>query len=146
MSKYALVKAEDAYILSTESATAQLMDLLSYYDINLGLVEDEMARKQLERQLDQIVDYIRRGKVEVRRTKDEKIEVVHHTEKKSELVYAEVNAAAKQAMDRHPVEARYGRLYAFMGALSGVGHEGIVLLGAKDLAIVDLLGSVFQAA
>lgn len=145
-SRYALPATKKEYKLSPEAAEAQLLDMLCYYDIDIARVANEAEQTALERAFDQLRDYIREGKVEIRRGTGEKLEVVHNTVSGSQLVYGEVGAAAKLAMDKHPGDQHYARTYAMLGSLSGVGSAGIQKLGPKDLAVAEILGTLFRAA
>jgi hypothetical protein len=49
-------------------------------------------------------------------------------------------------MEKFEAGAGYSRIYAFMGALCGVGKAGIEKLPARDLGVVEVLGSVFLNA
>lgn len=146
MSRYALKKPETEKKLSEEVATEQLMELLGYYDVDIARIEDEAERQKLERVFDQLRDYIREGKIEIRRGEKEKLEVAQNTSAGSQIVYTEVGGPAKLAMDKHPGAQHYARVYALLGSLSSLGSAGIQKLPAKDLAVAEILGSVFLAA
>lgn len=150
VSKYALERKPAEYLLSEEVAREQLMLLLTYYDIDLGRIptDDDKGAEALsmsERTFDAIVDYIRLGKLEMRRDAKEKVEVVHTLENGTAVIYGELGAPAKLAMDKCPPEAQYARRYALMGSLSSVGSEGIQKFKARDLAIAEVLGMLFMS-
>lgn len=141
MSKYAPSKGPD-YILSEEAAAEQIQQVIDYYDIDPSKLGD--AADSYEIALDALVDAIRRGVLEVTRGKDDKLEVKHNLKSGDVITYGEVNAKAKLAMDKFSRQENYRRLYAFMGSLCGLGSAGIEKLPARDLSLVELLGTVFS--
>lgn len=150
-SRFALVKATEVAPgslgrLSKEAAMDQVMTFLSYYDIDVARITDEQALEQSERTLEHLCSFVEEGRVEIRRGEGEKLEVVHNLKGGLAVVYGEVNATAKLAMDKYPAEARYARVYAMMGSLSSLGSEGIQKFHVRDLAVVDILGSLFMGA
>lgn len=151
-SKYALPKKTEIFKLSEESARDQVIDLLDYYDIDIEKAPDTVGedggmspREALERALDQLTAYVRRGRVEIERDADNRIKVRQTLSKGEPLEFREVNAHAKLAMDRAKGKG-YGRLYAMMGSLCGLGETAITKLPARDLAVVEILGTVFSNA
>lgn len=152
LEKYAIRKPQADYLLSEESATEQLVDLLTYYDIDVVRLtagdskEERQAASGLEKSLDSVVDAIRRGVLEVKRDDVGKLTVIQKLKGGSELTYAEVAAKHKLAMERFDANAGYSRIYAFMGALCGIGKTGIEKLPPQDLGIVEVLGTVFSNA
>lgn len=146
VSRYALKRKTSGFIISEEVAEEQVLDLLTYYDIDLSKIKDPVKIAFVERVFDQLRDYIRRGQVEIKWDNESRLEVAQHLSGGQEVIYSEVSAKAKLAMDRAPQEARYARIYAIMGSLSGLGSTAIEKLPARDLAVVEILGSVFLNA
>lgn len=144
--RFALNKPETRYQFSEDVARDQLMLLLEYYDIDTGRITDLDLRRDAEQPLDHLLDLIRMGKVEIRRTVQEKVEVVHTLQSGETVIYGELNAKAKLAMDKHSTDARYARKYALMGSLCGMGSAAIELFPPRDLAVVDLLAMLFMNA
>jgi hypothetical protein len=137
-----------APLLSEESATDQVVEILDYYDVDVELLtggNDEQSAA-LEKSLDKVRDAIRHGKLEVTRDAKERLVVVQHLEGGEKLEYKEINAAAKLAADKVPSGHNYARVYAFMGSLAGVGRAGIEKLPTRDLGITECLGTVFLNA
>lgn len=147
-SKYGLVKAAAAYVLSKESAHEQVMDLLSYYDIDVERMaaSNANAGAVLERSFDQLADFIRQGRVEVVRAADGRVTVKQHVTGTDPLVYGELGAKHKLAMDRCKEGENYQRMYNLMGSLCGLGSAAIEKLPARDLAVVEVLSTVFSNA
>jgi hypothetical protein len=147
MSKYALPpKPAEAFQLSEESAMVQVLDFLTYYDIDTARAVDSDNLAAVERTLDALRDFIREGKVEIRRDSNSKLEVVHNLAGGTPITYRELNAEAKLATDRLPGNAGIARAYALMGSLSGIGSDGIKKFSPRDLTIVELLSQLFMNA
>lgn len=145
MSKYAIVPRAE-FILSEESAVAEVVRLLTYYDIDVETISDAESKAAFERSLDALTKYVRTGTVEVTEDADSRLSVVQHLPSGATLTYGELGAKHKLAMDRVPREESYKRIYALMGSLCGLGPTAIEKLSAKDLAVVEVLGTVFSNA
>lgn len=151
MSKFSLNKDSKNYLISEEVATEQVIDLLTYYDIDIDLMptkstKGENPQAAMERALNQLTNYVRQGLVEIGRNEDGKIIVKQNLSNGSDKVeYREVDAKAKLAMDNAESEG-YGRIYAFMGSLASMPPAAIQKLPARDLAVVEILGTVFSNA
>ena len=149
MSKYAMKKkVEETFILSEEVAIEQVNELLGYYDIDIEalIAGDEKSGGSFEKALDHVARGFRKEVLSIDYDKDGKIQVVQKLVNGSELTYAEISAKNKIAMEKFDPQAGYSRIYAFMGSLCGVGKAGIEKLGPQDLAIVEVLGTVFLHA
>lgn len=144
MSKFALRKQSEN-ILSEEVAVEQVVSLLEYYDIDVESLPEE-AKDNIERALENLTKYVKRGIVEIELDTDSKITVTQNVKGVSPIVYSELSARHKLAMDRAKGDGGYTRIYALMGSLCGLGAEAINKLPARDLAIVECLGVVFLAA
>lgn len=153
MSKYALRKKHE-HFLSEEAATEQVVDLLEYYDIDVEKIPEEIAgqdsinpREGVERALDAVRDYIRRGVLEVARDPKSGAVVVNHTLVSGAIItYGELTAKAKLAMDKATKTGNYSRIYALMGSLCGIGQAAVEKFSARDLSVAEVLGAVFSNA
>lgn len=152
MSKYSL-KTPKAYKLSEESATESVVQLLEYYDIDIDRAPDVPAdgspqspREALERALDQLTDYVRLGAIEIVVVEENELTVVQHLTGGYEITYREVSAKAKLAMDRVKGGGNYARIYAMMASLASLPPAAIEKMAPRDLAVVEILGTVFSNA
>ena len=151
MSKYTSRKKTE-FLLSEEAATDQVVELLDYYNIDVDRLtagetkDDKASAAALEKALDHVRDAFRSGQLEVSRDAGGKLLVTQHITGGTTLVYVEVGAKHKLAMEKFDPAAGYSRIYAFMGALCGVGKTGIEKLPVRDLSVVEVLGSVFSNA
>jgi len=145
-SPFALRKKPEL-ILSEESATEQVLDLLEYYDIDIERVPAQF-REQMEVRLKLLTDYVRRGAVEVGRSEDQKIKVsVNLSHGNTVIELCELGARHKLAMDRGAAsDSNYSRIYKLIASMAGLPVEAIEKLRARDLAVIEVLGGVFLAA
>ena len=152
MSKYGKRVTIVEYPISEEVAIEQVNELLEYYDIDVEAItagdskEAKASAEAFEKALDHVSRAFRLGTLEIERDPDGKMKVSQSLRGGQVLQYAEISAKAKLAMEKFPSDAGYSRIYAFMGSLSGVGKAGVEKLGPKDLAIVEVLGTVFSNA
>lgn len=144
-SPYALRK-KPVNILSAESALEQVLDFLEYYGIDVERMPPEAA-KITETSLKSIEEFVMRGTLEVSRDKDQKMQITFNLSGgTNSMVFKEMGAKHKIAMDKVKAGESYGRIYALMGSLSGLGAGGIEKLPMRDLAVVESLGMVFLTA
>lgn len=145
MSKYSLPPKDEKFVLSEESARDQIVTLLDYYDIDVDrLAGDERGQQVVEKALDQLTLFVRRGVLEV--TREPKLVVTQQLSGGDVLTYREIDSKAKLAMEKFDPTAGYSRIYAFMGSLCGLGKTAIEKLPARDLGVVEILGTVFLNA
>ena len=143
MSKYA-IKTKPNFILSEEVATEQIVDFLTYYDIDIDKIKSEKNREALITVLDAMTELVRQGTVEFTRDANASMIVVQHIKSASDkLEFREMGAKHKLAMDKFPTDQNYKRMYALMGSLCGLGAEVIEKLPARDLSTTEALATLF---
>ena len=129
-------------IISQEAAEAQTDLLLEFYDID---EEDSAGVTNAVKTLQKV---IKRGHLSI----DENDEGEVHctmtvTRPKGEMpgtiTFGVVGGRCKKAMKNCSDTDTYGRIYAMMGALSGLGESKIMSLVGRDLGVVHSLGLVF---
>ena len=148
MSKFSIKKSEVPAVISEESANAQIIELLSYYDIDIDKIGEtsEKGAEGLETILNNLSRYIQRGKVEIDRDAAGKLVVKQHVANGQVLTYGEISAKSKIAMDRFGQNETYRRIYCMLGVLCGLGSDVIEKLGPSDLSIAEAIGAVFSNA
>lgn len=131
------------YILAEEPAMDEICKFLDYYDIDIASLEmTENTEIAGERILDSLIKYYRLGKL--KNKEDEKgFQVVHTLKSGQEITYSEITALKKRSMDKLEQKEQYGKLHSLMGALCGLGLDGVDKLHATDLAVLEVLGSIF---
>jgi hypothetical protein len=131
-------------ILSKETAETQVLSLLEYYEFNL-----EALPQQLQAPIESALGHIERGvmagRLEIEVEADTCV-VKQHLKKAiagfpNPIVYREVSGKAKIAIKDD--STTYGKIYAFLGALSGEGAAIYQTMKGKDLSLAEALGSLF---
>jgi len=142
--------------ISRESAEDQIDLLFEEYDIDLDDPEysevDEDGDKLADVMMTQrrkLVKYIMRGRLEISDT-DGKF-VVRQILKRpfddlSSIEYGQKLAKAKISMKSVKASDNYGRLYSFMGSLSGQGMHVFTKMSPADLSVAETLAAVFLLA
>lgn len=138
MSKFGLKKE---YKLSEDSAMEQLTPMLEYFDLDVNDIKDEKHMGAIESSLDQILRDIRLGKIELK--KDDKFCIVQHLENKSTIDYKIFGGMIKTAMAGKKKDDDMGRMYALLGAASGLGEMAIKSLSASDVKVAERLSLLF---
>lgn len=133
------------YKISEEAAREQLDALYGYYEIDFNDMPKALgeALKATDRKL---VKAVRLGRIEVGTDDKGVIQVTQTTRNGEKLTYREIDGNAKIAMGGKDENDAYGKAYALMGSLSGVGEAGIQQLKSHDLSVVECLGTVFLQA
>lgn len=133
------------YKLSEEAAQEQLDSLLDYYEIEL---EDlpEAQRQAVKASVRKLVKAIRIGRLEIDFDGNGAVVVRQNIRAGEPLTYREIDGKAKVAMGNKEANDSYGRAYALMGSLCGLGETAISQLKGPDLSLVETLGVVFLQA
>jgi hypothetical protein len=131
-------------VISRETAAAQIKQLLDYYEFDMETFPDAL-RNALTFAIKQIEGGIMRGRLEVESTADNCI-VKQHLKSPvpgapNPIVYKEVSGKAKIGI--RDDSSNYGKIYAFLGALSTEGAAVFQSMKGKDLSLAEALGSLF---
>jgi len=133
-------KAEE--VLSKGNAKNVLQKMLDYYEIDIDDIEDKEMKKAIKQGYDRLVKATRFGRLKV--NFDNGIEVIQTTRaNKTEIKYREIDGVAKTEMAGKDPNDNYGKAYALMGALSGLGEGAIKQLKGVDLSLAEVLGFIF---
>lgn len=130
--------------LSYEVAEDQLKQLFDYYDL---AIDDQLESQKvvLEAASKRLIKAIRRGNLEI--SMDDGLTVTQNLVRPpggvNTIKYRVVDGRSKTAMADKKETDQYGKIYAVMGSLSGIGEAGIKGLTGQDLSIVETLGIVF---
>jgi len=134
------------YKVSEESAREQLDAMYDYYEIDFDELPEKLA-PVLKATDAKLLKAVRLGRVEMALGDDGVIVVTQHLRSGGDpLVYREIDGQAKVAMGAKDADDAYGKAYALMGALCGLGETAITKLKSHDLAVVECLGTVFLQA
>jgi hypothetical protein len=144
LDKWALDEEKDAFKLSEESAAKCVKELITFYHIDIKNLATENLKASVSQAFDVLQDGYRRGALENKRTDDGGLEVIQHIKDGTDkLVYRELTAKIKRAMDGYAAEVIFERQQALLGALCGLGKDAIGSLKRYDLHIAEALGSIF---
>ncbi len=133
------------YKISEEAAHEQVDMLYAYYEIDVDDLPD--AQKQAtEAAGRKLLKAVRIGRLEIDMDDSDVIRIKQNIRNGEPLTYREIDGKAKVAMSRKDDGDAYGRAYALMGSLCGLGETAIVSLKSHDLAVVECLGMVFLQA
>lgn len=132
--------------LSDEVAQDQLSILFDYYDLCIEDCTDGMA-EALKGASKRLIKSIRRGNLEI--SQDDGLTVTQNLVRPpagaKTITFRVIDGKAKIAMADKKDSDNYGKIYAMMGSLSGIGETGIKALRGQDLSLVESLGTVFLA-
>lgn len=143
-----------ATLISAELAQAQLDLLFDYYDVDLatdlladGEDPDDRATRAGESMKKKLLTAIQKGRLEIAEG-DDGLVVSQHLRRPipgvpNPLVYGEVTGRAKTVMSKFKKDDAHGRIYAFLGALSGEGASAIMRLKGVDMGLAEVLGAIF---
>ena len=131
--------------VSAEAAREQLDVLYSYYEIDFDDMPEKLgeALKATDRKL---VKAVQKGRIEIGTDDNGIIKVTQHIRNGEPLEYREIDGSAKIAMGGKDENDSYGKAYALMGSLCGLGETAITQLKSHDLSVVECLGTVFLQA
>lgn len=132
-------------MISKESAIAQLDVLYDYYEIDLSEMSGDV-KSAIEHSAGKVAKAIQKGRVEISLDDDGIVKITQTVKGGDTLVYAEMNGQAKIAMGSKAPDDSYGKAYAMMGALCGLGEGAILKLKGKDLSTAEALGVLLLQA
>lgn len=129
---------------SKETAKNELKKMLDYYEIEIEEIEDEKLKTAIENSYNRLVKAVMKGRLKVKL--ENGIEIIQKLKDgTTEIKYKEINGKAKTAMAGKKEDDFYGKAYALMGSLSGLGESAISSLKGVDLSLVEVLGLIFLA-
>lgn len=130
------------YLLTKENAKNELKKMFDYYEIDLDDIDDKNLKHALNGAYDRLIKSVRHGRLEIKI--ENGIQVLQKLRSNSEkITYREIDGTAKMAMAGKAEDDYYGKSYALMGSLSGLGEAAIKQLKGVDLSLVEVLGMVF---
>jgi hypothetical protein len=137
--------ADSKYKLGKEAAREQLNTLYEYYEIDFDELPEELGKALRATDL-KLLKSVRLGRVEISLDENSAIKVVQNIRHGEPLIYKEIDGKAKVAMGGKDEKDHYGKAYALMGSLCGLGESAITQLKSHDLSVVECLGTVFLQA
>jgi len=138
-------------VISEESAQAEIDRFLSYYDIDIDDMDDDLS-KGMQRSVAKMKKAIMRGMLEFV-DNDGSLSVIHKLKWPPSslnggdtLKYRVLDGKAKIAMREAGENDTYGQIYMILGSLCGLGAQPIQELKAQDLGVAEAVGLVFIAS
>jgi plasmid stabilization system protein ParE len=133
---------EEKYKLSKESAQNELKKMLDYYEIDIEAIEDENLKRAIGQGYDRLVKAVRLGRLKIKLEKG--IEIIQILRSNgNEISYREIDGVSKMEMAGKKQDDYYGKSYALMGSLCGMGESAIKQLKGVDLSLCEVLGLIF---
>jgi len=137
---------KEEFQISEESALNEICKLLEYYDIDMERLEvTDDIEVQGESVLYSLIRYFRLGKLKIEQN-EKNFFITQTLENGTEVKYGEPTAQKKRIMDKCEIKERNMRIQMFMGALSGIGLDGVDKFNVRDLAVMEVLGNIFLLA
>ena len=134
---------DERYILSKDSAENELAKMIDYYEIDIKEIEDKELRRAIQQGYDRLIKAVRLGRLKIDTT-DGQIKITQTLRANGDTIeYREIDGQAKSSMAGKSDGDNYGRAYALMGSLSGLGETAIMKLKGVDLSLVEVLGLIF---
>jgi len=144
-------------VISKETAEEQVELMLDYYDIDL--VEDfdesedsQEGRGAALRSYQQLVKDTMKGRLSFVLNDENDLIItqklrfpIKSANGLEQIVYKPVTGRSKTAMKAASTNDHAGKLYAFLGGVSGQGSQVIQELKATDLKTAECLGLIFLA-
>jgi hypothetical protein len=131
--------------LSEDVASEQIENFLDYYEIDLEL-DVEVGKDMIDRILQKLKKSVQAGRVEFNSDGT----VVQYLKKPSgkfdTIKYNEMTGKAKLEAEKIAGSKNMARVYALLGALSGLGINAVSSLKGPDLTLAECIGVVFSWA
>ena len=128
--------------MTKENAKNELNKMLDYYEFEISEIEDERAKLAIEQGYNRLIKAVRLGRLEIKIVDGIKI-VQKLKDGNKEIEYREIDGIAKMEMAGKKEDDLYGKAYALMGSLSGLGENYIKKLKGVDLSLTEVLGLIF---
>jgi plasmid stabilization system protein ParE len=129
------------YKYDKKTATNEIQKMLDYYEIDIDEIEDKDLKRAIRQGYDRLIKAARLGRLTVKI--EEGIKVIQTTRTGTVIEYREIDGQAKTEMAGKAAEDHYGKSYALMGSLSGLGEAAIKQLKGVDLSLAEVLGLIF---
>ena len=124
--------------ISRDTAEGTFQEFLDYYDIAIDEVTEDQANawKPSEQK---IIKAIMRGRLEI--VTDDNFLIIQHLKGGEKVEYKEITGKSKVVMDKEKGE--YGKMYALLGSLSGLGQTAIKKMNGRDVSLAETIGFFF---
>lgn len=131
-------------LVSEDSATEQIGIMLDFYDIDPYFLPDEQ-KNIVEAYTRKLIKAIMKGRFEITE-KDGKPVMTQHLESGTTIVYKTIKGSNREELAKVKEGNHYGRVYALLGAMSGIGKDAFSNLEGTDLLTAEAFGMLFLQA
>lgn len=133
---------KEKYILAKQAAKNELEKMFDYYEIDIDEIEDKELKKAIQQGYSRLIKAVRLGRLEIKI--EDGIQIIQTLRDGTEkIMYREIDGTAKTEMAGKTLDDIYGKSYALMGSLSGLGEGAIKKLKSVDLSLAEVLGLIF---
>jgi len=129
------------YKFDKRTASAEIKKMLDYYEIDIDEIEDKDLKRAINQGYDRLIKAARLGRLSVKL--EDGIKIIQTLRNGTEITYDEISGTAKTEMAGKAPDDHYGKSYALMGSLSGLGEGAIKQLKGVDLSLAEVLGLIF---
>lgn len=146
ISKFSITKSKKT-IIAPENAEKTVIKMCEHFDVDVDAIKDKKQRNSTENMLEGLVEFISRGLIEI----DEKTFHIKQNLNKPigqdnsviNIDYKQITGEQKLAMDGYEENEFYAKMYACLGAASGLGEHVIQKLSGVDLKAAETLTIFF---
>lgn len=142
-SKFSISKKKK-FIISEEVALEQVLQACEAYDIDVDSEPNEEKRSGTETMLNDILDFVRRGYIEINDDNTITQNLQNQTGDSIDIKYRELTGKQKLEADGKGHNHRMAMVYAILGAASGIGEAGIKKLKGIDLKVAERITIFFS--
>ncbi|NIP56142.1 hypothetical protein GWN42_31380 [candidate division KSB1 bacterium] len=132
--------------ISEESAREQVAILLDFYDIDPEYLPSDQANI-VNTCIRKLTKSIMTGRLEIAKNDNNRPEVTQLTNSGEEINYGVLSGKHREETSKVEKENNhYGKIYAMLGSMSGLGRSAISQLEGPDLTTAEALGLLFLQA
>jgi len=141
LEKWSDLIPEKKFVLSEESARAELLRFTKFYETDLDDVtpDQETAINQI---LQRLLTAFRQGKIETKEDAEKGMSIIQHLKNGDTLTYRELKGNDKVKLEYAGTDPTR-RMHTLMGLLSGFGSDVIGKLPSGDLRVTEALAGFF---
>jgi len=136
LEKWSGLKTEKDFVLSEESALAELKRLCAYYDVDINETAPEQSIA-VDHILSRLLNAFRAGKLELKEG-DNGLSIIQSLKGGNDIVYREICAADRTKLGAAGDDA-VKKMHYLCGILSGLGTDAIGKMTAGDARVAEAL-------
>lgn len=133
--------------ISRESAQIELDKLYDYYEIDKEEFEDvngesdeQKANRAIQKLQEKIIRGVMKGRISFNDEDGFQITLIKKVG--DPIVFKELDGYAKAEMSKKKESDNYGKIFALMGKMSGLGEHAVKKLKGPELSLVEAIGTM----